>query len=115
MSNAQLQKLLVKWQKRLRLQDWDVTVNFHTKEEMCGNLGDNFYDWANGTATIRLLRPQDNVETIKNNSNPEVTLVHELLHILMVPITIKMGTKKGWLKIFEENTIEKMAKALVGV
>lgn len=82
---AKLTRACKLWQKRLRLQDWDVIAKFDTKQEMAQVIanGDSCvgacdYHINLKCAKIHILRPellgesQDSVTTI---------LIHELLHL----------------------------------
>jgi len=69
----QLNKLLQKWQKILRLSDWDIKLELVTKEWR--KTGDVKIDLSNKVAIVLI-----------NNHNPKATnieaiIIHELLHI----------------------------------
>lgn len=74
-----LKPLLTKWQRALRLLDWDITVEYVDKP----NKGEKeFYgkcecDRTRGTARIRILDPtvDPDVEDV------EQTVKHELMHV----------------------------------
>lgn len=38
MRKPNLQKLLAKWQKRLRCQDWDLTIGYFSAKELEGSI-----------------------------------------------------------------------------
>jgi len=68
-----LQALLEKWQKILRLRDWDIKLDMVTKPWR--KTGDIKIDQADKTAILLI-----------NNTNPKVSnieavIIHELLHI----------------------------------
>lgn len=67
------EKLLIKWQKTLKLQDWDIKVHIVNKEWR--KSGDIKIDESNRQAILML-----------NNCNPKMTnvedlVIHELLHL----------------------------------
>lgn len=69
----ELQQYLVKWQKILRLKDWDIKLELVTREWR--KTGDIKIDQADKTAIMLI-----------NNYNPkqtniEAVIIHELLHI----------------------------------
>ena len=106
MQRPNLDRLLKKWQKRLRLQDWNIFIEYKSQADFdedtaCGRTKispNNFY------ARIWILEPSENKSWIETIRNVELTLVHELIHIAVV-----------WIKEQEEVVIEKLAQALLEV
>ncbi len=80
-----LRALLVKWQRVLRLQDWDVSARIASQQEV--GVGANASCNVNRAlhhATIRIVSERDfGVPEFPEwrTYDPEVLLVHELLHI----------------------------------
>lgn len=81
-----VRKLIKKWQKILRLQDYDIDVErtkFDGNEIKLGEIG---VDWQNRRATMLLLCDKQ-LKELKGEGydedllNIEHTIVHELLHI----------------------------------
>lgn len=81
-----VRKLIKKWQKILRLQDYKIDVE---RVELTGDeikLGEIEVDWQNRCATMFLLGDRQ-IDELKNEGydedllNIEHTIVHELLHI----------------------------------
>ena len=69
----ELQQHLVKWQKILRLKDWDIKLELVTKE------------WRK-TGDVKIDRAAKTAILLVNNYNPKQTnieglIIHELLHI----------------------------------
>lgn len=69
----ELQRYLDKWQKILRLKDWDIKLELVTKE------------WRK-TGDIKIDQPDKKAILLINNYNPkqtnaEAVVIHELLHI----------------------------------
>lgn len=82
MTEERLKELAKEWQKKLRIQDWDVDVSFKRHFEMGGGniLGECCSTPAVRKSTIHILIPED-VETPQSDYNLEESLVHELLHV----------------------------------
>ena len=85
-TEGQLKTLCKEWQERLRLQAWDVKTGIYRERNFCGpeRQGENEYNLATGTSLIRILDPADYPES-KFKQDMEVTLVHELLHLVFAP------------------------------
>ena len=86
-NDAALAKLCAEWQKRLRLQDWDVLVSYISKEEKekeeIGCAITEFHSQFK-SVKIKVARPED-VAQYDICTDIEVTLVHELLHLCCDP------------------------------
>jgi hypothetical protein len=80
-TKAELRKLLVKWQKRLRLLDWDITINFDKEDGVLDEIG----AWARCGVTAAIRDVEIVIKHPHHTLNPyydlEMVLVHELLHI----------------------------------
>ena len=74
-----LQRLTRLWQKRLRLQDWKVTVGFMSEEECPTAIG--ITDPLDPQEMMGDIRLRDSLDDLTLES----TLVHELLHIRLIP------------------------------
>ena len=108
-SQAELDRLLEKWQRILRLQDWDVKIKFATYGELDGHEGDCNVVLERKHATIRILRPEHFDATEKDLPyNLEDTVIHELLHIYFEACHIDEQYKKA-----EETAICMLADALL--
>ena len=111
MKNPDLRTLCDEWQKRLRLQDWDVHIEYRSAEAMDENEGSCLKTEPLMLANIAVLDPAD----YHNNRWPqtiEVTVVHELLHLWMWPF---MPDKSDKLKYTAaEQAIQRISEALVG-
>jgi hypothetical protein len=71
----ELTRLCRLWQRRLRLMDWRVTVAIVPAADLNGSYGDGNLDGYEMTAAIR----------IADNAPVESTLIHELLHLRLLP------------------------------
>ena len=88
-----LNVLLEKWQKRLRLCDWKITIerqrgyNFPNKTPQWGIVENNP---CLKVARIKLLDPMDYsfMERLENVEEEETTIVHELIHLHFVAISL---------------------------
>lgn len=101
-------ELTEKWQKCLRLQDWDIVVKIKRMEDMPKNLGECVSSLTKKQAIISLLEPNDT----SNGDFPydmEETLVHELLHIHF----IEADDENGCCPDGVEQAIEEVARALI--
>jgi hypothetical protein len=91
LSEADLRRLLERWQKMLRLQQWHIKIRYARSREMLipdegtiswGRcmLNDNHL-----RATILILHPDDYEDQLYGSGREEIeaTIVHELLHVQM--------------------------------
>ena len=105
----QLTALCAEWQKRLRLQDWDVEAVYAKYYEIQCKDADGECDYIFGRkeAQIRILCPED----CREQTDAEEILVHELLHLHFA----------GWTERYDdcpasgEQAIEIVARALVSL
>lgn len=85
MTTKQLHRLVALWQKRLRIQDWDITVSIHSEAEMKQQgyedvWGICFVEIHKKRASIKIntaVGSDDSIDTF------ESVLVHELLHVMI--------------------------------
>ena len=107
MTQKQARKLCREWQRRLRLQDWQVELSFRRFHEMSGDTrGDCYMSMEQRIARIDILNPKD----ARPDAPPydlEQTIVHELLHLHFEPF---WRNKK---RLELEQAIEAIAFALV--
>lgn len=89
MTIEQLRERLAYWQRVLRLQDWDVALDFAAPKDFSDrtNLGDNSRQPQYRRALIRLLDPalDEGAEPFHTHFpyDPEQILLHELLHCIV--------------------------------
>jgi hypothetical protein len=105
-TQQQLEKATKYWQRLLRLQDWELDVQFAVPPEIEeGAYGICRISDMYRRAKIRLLKPgcTDKQGLVKNDIT--ATLLHELIHIHIHTIT---GINK---KAYEEFVIEALAHA----
>lgn len=111
MTEQELQELCRLWQKRLRLQDWDVTVKVARQRDMdTDSLAECGHQIRKRTAEITLLDPIDYPPGEPQPQDHEVDLVHELLHLHFAPFRAEDGSPE---QIAQEQAIHAISKALV--
>jgi hypothetical protein len=78
MGHDEITALLPIWQRRLRLNDWDIKLTFEKHPNSLGNVRLQ----ANYKNAEIVLQHTDFIDNQGlGNKDPEVTLVHELLHV----------------------------------
>ena|ERR1035437_19258 len=102
------------WQKRLNLQDWDISVVVSRadglKPKTVGNI---HWDRDKKTATIRILDPADyELPLSAMLQDIEFTVVHELIHLEMAPILSDLRRTDAN-RLEEEHAVNQMAEALL--
>lgn len=114
-SQDQLDAALAKWQKILRLQDWEIRASIVNAGDNGGNRGTCTVHFQLGAATIRI-SSHDSGDSSKEwdheRKDMELTLVHELLHIPFHSFRPKEDSLKHELW---EQAIEKTAWNLVAL
>ena len=96
-TDKELRKACRKWQKVMRLQDWDIVCKIQRTKGMNMENVEGSCTWnvMNKTAVIRILDPVDYPDN-EWEQNMEETLVHELMHLHSAPFDdFKMGTAKN--------------------
>ena len=85
---AHLEKQLKNWQKRLGLDDWDLTLQVVRKTALDQDTwGNAEWDSDSKTGVISVLDPQDyNLKGSELKKDMECTIVHELVHIQVSPL-----------------------------
>lgn len=113
MTNEDLQALCADWQKRLRLQDWDVSVRFADWHEFEGRMVSAMvFPCGKLKAAEIILRKECDYkrDELYVDYAPEFFLVHELLELHYEPFKARRGTRKS---DAQEQSINMIAKALV--
>lgn len=93
MTQKNLERLTRLWQKRLRLQDWKVTIQLKPEEEMRKR---ELYGFSTHQPS-----EQEAIVEVANDSQAERTLVHELLHLRLAPFSGILREQK--FKLNEED------------
>ena len=79
---------LKSWQRRLGLDDWNMTLQVVRQTQIDPNAwGSSHWDAKKKTATIQVLDPRDyNLKGTNLKLDMECTIVHELVHIQVAPL-----------------------------
>jgi hypothetical protein len=80
-TQAELDKLCALWQKRLRLQDWRVTVRLVRKYELPDCYAECVPHSRTKIAKIKIADPSDRDPEWVDETELEWSLVHELMHL----------------------------------
>src|ERR1035437_814156 len=104
-----LKALMQKWQKILRLQDWEIDIQFIEPMLIGGSLGETHPSISTKSAKIFVSR-QDmayprSVSLENRIKDIENTVVHELLHVMFAAVTSDI-------KYAEEHAVIAIADAL---
>ena len=109
-NQEQAEAALAKWQKILRLQDWDIKIFIYRAKDLMTD-GQAEVTWLREKkqAILKLLDPidYDNNYFIQDH---EVSIVHELLHCHMALFDQEAGTLED---IAQEQAIHALSFALV--
>ena len=102
------------WQKRLNLEEWKISVVVvracDLKAKTVGNI---HWDRDKKTAVIKVLDPADyNLPLAAMLKDVEFTVVHELIHLEMVPILSDLQRTDAN-RLEEEHAVNHMADALL--
>lgn len=108
-TSDQLQSKCSEWQRKLRLQDWDVQATIERQRNMIGKTvnGQCEYNERLKAAFIRILDPVDYDDY--EPEDMERILVHELVHLWFAPF---WDDEKEHLM---EQGVEQIARALIGI
>lgn len=108
---SDLGKLLEKWQKRLGLSDWGISVRTRDARDMNQCPGHTKIQANIQRADVRLMRPEDRQACDPGDEDIELDLVHELIHIRLW--SIDPSDASGALYTCREQAVEWIAKALI--
>jgi hypothetical protein len=102
------------WQKRLNLQDWNVTVAVVRSNELKPKtLGNIHWDTEKKTAILRVLDPAEYQMPFREMlDDMEFTVVHELIHLELSPVLSQFSRNEANRRE-EEHAVNHMADALL--
>src|SRR5215467_1934297 len=102
------------WQKRLNLQDWDISVVVARASDLKPKtLGNIHWDSDKKTAVIRVLDPADYKLPFDDMlKDMEFTVVHELIHLELSPVLSPLQRNDANRRD-EEHAVNDMADALL--
>jgi hypothetical protein len=89
-NEAELRELCALWQKRLRLQDWNVSLEIVNARDLDGGFANCRTVLREKAALIRVTDPADSTSAdteIFGGRDVEEDLVHELLHLSCEPFS----------------------------
>lgn len=105
------QKLFV-WQKRLRLENWNIAIKLvHTSELKPKTLGNIHWDADTRRATICVLSPLDyKLDFPDALRDMEFTVVHELVHLQLSSLPRNEASRSA-----EEKAVNTLTEALLNL
>ena len=105
---------LAVWQKRLKLQDWNIALVVSRATELKPKtLGNIHWDTEKKTATLRVLDPADyKLPFDEMLQDLEFTVVHELIHLELSPVLSPLQRNDANRRE-EEHAVNHMADALL--
>lgn len=117
MTDAELKKLCRKWQKILRMLDWEIDVRFGSAAEI-DNQSAKVKVYAEGRQAVVRICPvegfdmtDDHMLAFPSATDPEAALVHELLHIPFHNVIEKEPNEHEG--VMQEQAIEQLARAFI--
>ena len=110
LAERQLTASLVRWQQRLQLADWTISVKLSKPKELRGGtLGNIHWDTPAKTATIRVLSAAEyGLPYQAALRDMEFTVVHELIHLELASLPRSDASRSD-----EEHAVNRMAEALL--
>ena len=110
-TQAQVDRWLQIWQKRLALADWKVQANIVRQADLNPDtLGNLKWSSKDHTASIKVLDPRDyDMPAQQIPADIERTVVHELVH-LELSVLPRNGSRK-----VEEQVVNRVTEALLGL
>lgn len=105
---------LARWQKRLQLEDWKISVAVARASELKPKtLGNIHWDTDKKTALIRVLDPADYEMPLPEMlKDMEFTVVHELIHLELASVLSPLSRNDASRRE-EEHAVNHMADALL--
>jgi hypothetical protein len=115
LAESYLQQRLVRWQDRLELKDWTVSlVLSHPTELRRGTLGNVHWDAEKKTAMIRVLNASDYGRPFRAALvDMEFTIVHELVHLELTSLTHNFKSRSEESFSEEEQAVNRVSDALL--
>ena len=103
------------WQKRLKLQDWTITlVMSHPSDLRPGTLGNVHWDVDKKTAKIRVLDASDYQMSFSATlRDMELTIVHELTHLELSSMTRNFKSRSEESVNEEERAVSSLSDAMM--
>lgn len=109
MKDAQITKLVSKWQTRLKLNHWDVSLKIVASSALLDDsVGKVDYDYKYLNATIKLARSANGVS--RSKAELTQTTIHELIHLHLSGLDVIAGTPEH---TAEEQAIEILSRVIM--
>lgn len=110
-SQQLLEEKLACWQKRLKLENWHVSIVITRRDHLKPKtLGGIKWDKGKQTATIAVMDPSDYTVSMEEMlADMEFTLVHELIHLELASLP-----RSGASRTNEELAVNRLTEALLG-
>jgi hypothetical protein len=110
-----LRKRLPLWQKRLKLQDWTISLELsHPGDLRRGSLGNVHWDAEKKTAIIRVLDASDYQMSFSATlKDMEFTIVHELTHVELSSLTRNFKSRSEESVSEEERAVNRLSDAMM--
>lgn len=119
LTQAKLEQWMRRWQKILRLEDWDIKVFLRREYEISANgaSGCCDYELTKKCGAIQILSPTDYHPRAVHPDDAEVTLVHELIHFHFAPffVTANDEDEENQISNAMEVAIDTLARALIAL
>ena len=109
LTDADVQAICRIWQARLRLQDWDIHCQLVRGFRLTEAVAEVESSDPKRTAWIRVMNPADYHPDFLLPYDPERSIVHELLHVLLRPIAQEAES------LAEEQVVHLLAGTLVSL
>jgi hypothetical protein len=112
LTNDQVQSWIIKWQKRLALEDWEIDSKIVRVWDLPQNAVANIH-WSlpNKKATIRVMNSVDsNLPKSEIVKDTELSVVHELVHLSMAKLPLDPTHTE-----LEEEAVKKLSIALLAL
>jgi hypothetical protein len=111
---------LKKWQKILRLEDWDIKVFLQREYAISakGASGCCDYQLTKKSGSIQILDPIDYHPRAVHPDDAEATLVHELIHFHFAPFFVKASSdvdEDNYASNAMEVAVDTLARALIAL
>jgi hypothetical protein len=106
---------LALWQNRLKLQDWNITLEIsHPGDLRRGTLGNIRWDAEKKTARIRVLSASEYHAPLRATlQDMELTVVHELIHLEFSGVTRNEESRSAESRTAEEDAVNRMAETML--
>lgn len=112
LTQKQLDCWLAKWKVILRLQDWEIDASLYHRDHIEGADGKCDHEYSRKQAAVYIATRRGRPDTVKPH-DPELTLVHELIHLHFAPFQAKdMQSLAGKA---QEQAIECLTTSLIAL